>query len=1008
MAQASEAPLVLAGRYHLGGILGSGGGGTVWRATDALTGGAVAVKVLSPLSDAARKQVQREVLAMRVLQVPGVVTLLDHGVHEGRPFLAMALVEGGPFPGPRFDGTWDSLAPTAMALLEILARIHAEGIVHRDLKPDNVLVDLEGRPTVLDLGLASGERLDSRDSNPSAGSPQWQAPEQLLGHAADARADLYALGVMLFEALAGQPPQPLADLQRLTFARLMRDAPPLASVAAGVPPRVAHTVDRLLQRDAERRPRSAMEVLMEIRGTVADGGRLPWLGPDRVAPLRDALLAGRSCDVVGARGSGRTRVADDVVRALVEAGRTVLRLPPGDRPFGSLQALQADVDAPDEGEMDRAVEARLRALLADRVVVVADDTDRLDPWSRALLHRCRDDGAVLRALPEGDEQAAPDALRLGPLDVDDLRPLFAGPDRFLHLQEDGARELYARTGGHPARVAEEVGRWVGAGLARWADGRVAVDRHTLERLGAGLRFEALRWDADAAPLLPPLEELLAWATLAWPHGTAAVLARAARQEAWEVEAELDELARVGAVRVLPGGRVEPTRAAPALEEWPPGRRRQAHARLAADLPPVTEGRLAHLIAAGDMPGAADEALALGAALSVEGRSGRALAVLGQGLAAARDAEDAARESRLLEALARVALAESTPAALKLARYEVERARGPLDGDAGQLSGLLRAWMAWMEGASALAVAAAAGDLAPFADEDLECWRRARELAAALRRGALDEADAIADAAEDWAERRGTGLARGRVLGWRGLVRGRQNDHAVAARLHEASIPLKTTIPDRLNAMLNAAMSWYESGGADDAVGRLAAEAEALARARRLANYEARAQVYVRLAALRRGGDLTPDPTLPDALAGLVGTSQVAMVCLYEGGLAWLTGDVPLARALASRSVSLYEKLNLPDGDAVARALLLLCTPGRVRTDVAPVLALVPRCTPECALNVLGVLALAFPVDGDPGWAAEAERHYARIPEAVRFVPWAVLSPAEALAHCRSLARRLGA
>ncbi|MFT3774510.1 MAG: phosphotransferase [Minicystis sp.] len=181
---------VLGGRYRLRAPLGRGGYGEVWDADDLVLGERVALKwLLRAGPEPAR--VRSEIAALRMLRLPGVVRLLDEGMEDERPFFVMERVEGSPFPG-RSDGgsdtptaslspdlgaastisadepapaprklgprvprrSWEVIAGPTEALLEILARVHAAGIVHRDLKPENVLVRDDGRPVVLDFGLA--------------------------------------------------------------------------------------------------------------------------------------------------------------------------------------------------------------------------------------------------------------------------------------------------------------------------------------------------------------------------------------------------------------------------------------------------------------------------------------------------------------------------------------------------------------------------------------------------------------------------------------------------------------------------------------------------------------------------------------------------------------------------------------------------------------------------------------------------------------------------------------
>jgi serine/threonine protein kinase len=168
---------VLADRYELGELLGRGGFGAVYAATDRLSGQRVAVKLMREMRGPNLGRVRREIAALRFLRLPGVVQLLDDGLDDGRLYLVMQHVEGGPFPGRGPRTHWEDVEETVRALLETLGLVHDSGIVHRDLKPANVLVDERGRPTLLDFGLAKGERVgpDLTAAGALVGTPAYRS-----------------------------------------------------------------------------------------------------------------------------------------------------------------------------------------------------------------------------------------------------------------------------------------------------------------------------------------------------------------------------------------------------------------------------------------------------------------------------------------------------------------------------------------------------------------------------------------------------------------------------------------------------------------------------------------------------------------------------------------------------------------------------------------------------------------------------------------------------------------
>jgi serine/threonine protein kinase len=252
---------VVAGRYVLSDRIGAGAHGTVHTAVDRLTGERVAVKLLPPAVDLDLVRLRGEIAALRLLRLPGVVHLFDEGVDHGRPFLVMERVDGVPFPGVLPEGatswSWEALRGPTLALLDTLARVHAAGLVHRDLKPRNVLVTAAGRPMLLDFGLTVGRALaeDSASDTSALGTPAYAAPEQVRGEPVDARADLYSLGVMLWEALAGRRPHEGPRVSGILRARLAGPVESLERVASGVPREVAEVVDQMLEIDRECRPR---------------------------------------------------------------------------------------------------------------------------------------------------------------------------------------------------------------------------------------------------------------------------------------------------------------------------------------------------------------------------------------------------------------------------------------------------------------------------------------------------------------------------------------------------------------------------------------------------------------------------------------------------------------------------------------------------------------------------------------------------------------------------------
>jgi len=957
------APRVVAGRYELSELIGSGGASRVYAARDRVTGATVAVKLIEGAPTKVEVRVHREISALRLLRLPGVVSLRDDGVDDGERFLVMDLVTGTPFPGMQAPATWDEMCPLVLSLLEILARVHAAGVVHRDLKPSNVLVDAEKRVTVLDFGISWGPALGEAVTTAGAivGTPEFLAPEQFVGAPADARTDLYAVGVMLFGSLTGRRPHDATEFSDLVRLKRSEMPAPVRVLAPSVPRDVAAVVDRLLAMDPLDRPQSAGEALQQFFGSAPRtfaSSTLPRLGPhDALERLVAEAAAGRPVDVAGPRGSGRSRLLLDAADRLTSLGRDVRWLAPGSAPFASLGALVGNLDElRDVGrdEAESTISSRVAARLAEGVIVVADDSDRLDRWSAATLQSCRGAGAVLRVTDSPQDGC----IRLAELSEEELRPLFAGPDRIFHLREDGAHELWRRTGGVPARIATEIAAWARAGLAHWEGGLVVVRRDTLHRMREGQTIgDELLLGSGASTGSPHLDELLAWVVLASPHASPDVLAKATGQPRWSLDPALDALAEEGMIYRLPDGGVEPLVAPRSLQTWPAKRRRAAHQAFAAMLPPGSPHRLRHLAAAGATEEFVDEALLVAPDLTRQGRTGDALVVLEEALASTRRAEDRVRETRVLVELAKSCLAGTTPHAVDRVLYEFSRAaaRGaPIP----QIERLLRGARVAGAGDPEEALRLIA-EVEPFDDVDLELWRHAQRVRASMRLPLDRSASAVAEA-EAWANATGVARVLASVASWRALHLMDQVRPAEAARLHLAAAERTDRVTARMASQFNAALAFIVGVRLDEA--RSAAEkCCAVAASCRNSKFEAMAETLLRAIRYRLAETMSPDMELVDAVDALGDRQIMGRLLLTEAAVAWRTGLLPDARALAMRSWKLTQALGEPIWPATARALELVC--GAV-TEADEIPRLIGTATSEAeaemAVQALGLLALAAP------------------------------------------------
>src|SRR6185503_2732766 len=266
-----EAGQTLGSRYEIKSVLGVGGMGMVYKANDRELGEVVAIKTLKPdmiASDSnALERFKSEIKLARRISHRNVVRTYDLGEIGGLYYLTMEFVEGkslkelikerGRLPA-------SVVLPIAKQLCRALEVAHEEGVIHRDIKPQNMVVQADGVLKVMDFGIA---RLASRPADGGytqqgmiIGTPEYMAPEQLLGDDVDARADLYATGVVLYECLVGNVPLSASTPMALV-ARVLEEEPrPPRAAKPDVPQALSDLVMWALAKDRDKRPRSAADL----------------------------------------------------------------------------------------------------------------------------------------------------------------------------------------------------------------------------------------------------------------------------------------------------------------------------------------------------------------------------------------------------------------------------------------------------------------------------------------------------------------------------------------------------------------------------------------------------------------------------------------------------------------------------------------------------------------------------------------------------------------------------
>ena len=361
---------LLGGRYRIMGRLARGGMATVYQARDERLERTVAVKIIHP--DHARDpefldRLTDEAKTVARLAHPNVVAVYDQGDHEGAPYLVMEYVRGRTLREVLDDRRRLDPAESLAIVEQILAALaiaHRAGLVHRDVKPENVLVapppngsgDLvDAVVKVADFGLAhlaASPRSGTRSTPPRQGQPpedrpkvlgtaEYVAPEVVSDGQADARADVYSTGVVLFEMLTGRPPFDGDRAADVAWRHVDQDVPPPSRVVAGLPALLDDVVVRATRRDPDLRPRDAGAMLAQVQTARDDVGALagptralahptvvvapviPWKRPKDSRPSWARLPADRG-------GSGGPGGMAAVRGAVWTAGQAVANLVPSD------------------------------------------------------------------------------------------------------------------------------------------------------------------------------------------------------------------------------------------------------------------------------------------------------------------------------------------------------------------------------------------------------------------------------------------------------------------------------------------------------------------------------------------------------------------------------------------------------------------------------------------------------------------------------------------------------
>jgi serine/threonine protein kinase/Flp pilus assembly protein TadD len=271
------------GRYDIRSLLGAGGMGEVYLAHDTSLRRDVAIKVLP--NDAARdrerlRRFEQEAQAVSSLNHPNILTIYEIGVHDDTLFVATELVEGESLRDRMARERLDAreVLDIGVQIASALAAAHATGIIHRDIKPENIMVRKDGIVKVLDFGLAKlvarGTTEDAASATKTTadtlpgvvlGTVHYMSPEQARGLQADPRTDIWSLGVVLYELLAGRSTFEGTTSSDLIAAILRTDPPPLTTHVRNAPPELERIVTKALQKDREERYQDAKDLAIDLK-----------------------------------------------------------------------------------------------------------------------------------------------------------------------------------------------------------------------------------------------------------------------------------------------------------------------------------------------------------------------------------------------------------------------------------------------------------------------------------------------------------------------------------------------------------------------------------------------------------------------------------------------------------------------------------------------------------------------------------------------------------------------
>ena len=455
------------GPYEVGEQIGAGGMGEVYRARDPRLGRDVAIKIIAAAPDSdLLARFERETRATAVLAHPNILTIFDVGMHDGLPFLVSELLDGQTLGRKLASGRLQPLGVVELALQLVrgVAAAHALRIVHRDLKPDNLFVTGRGTLKILDFGLAklkspgygdsSMSTIETSDPHKLIGTPAYMAPEQLRGKLVDERADIFAIGTVLYEMVSGRHPF-IRESPAGTLGAILHEAAPPLDPPGVYPPSMDRLLRHCLKKDPADRFQTAGDLAFALESIL---GELRQPAAD-VRPARDPQAIS-SVAVLPFADMSATRDQAYLCEGIAEELINVLARVPGLRVAARSSSFQFKASAVDV----RAVGARLgvAAVLeggvrkaGDRLRVTVQLVDVADGYQR-WSHRF--DGKLEDVFAIQDEIAERVAAALGRLLTAHQREALRRPETAPETYEFflRGRQLVNQARGQSFMIAKQM------------------------------------------------------------------------------------------------------------------------------------------------------------------------------------------------------------------------------------------------------------------------------------------------------------------------------------------------------------------------------------------------------------------------------------------------------------------------------------------------------------------------------------------------------------------------